>query len=80
LVFFIKDKNPVDNIFFYNSNEDEEPFHFDKDNISLLIPQHYQERIIRIYVKDIKNYDNAKIAFQNYLKKFNLSLSPFKKF
>ena len=68
----LNNKNPVDNVYFYNSNNLNEKFQKNKNEISLLLPNVFEERIIRVYSKSLDNEINnaIKIAFQNYLIKF----------
>jgi len=68
----LNDKNPVDNVYFYNSKMLNEKFQKNKNEISLLLPNVFEERIIRIYSKNLDNKINnaIKIAFQNYLNNF----------
>lgn len=71
--FNLNNKNPVDNVYFYNSHNLTKKFKKNKNNISLLLPHIYEERIIRIYSRNINNDINRaiKLAFHRYLKKYN---------
>ena len=43
--YAMKDKNPVDSVSFYNSN-DEHPFHLPKSKVSLMIPDVFEEKCV----------------------------------
>lgn len=66
------DKNPVDNVYFYDNNNLEYKYKMPKDNISLLLPDVFEERIIRLYSKLNNNKINnlLKNAFNNYIKQY----------
>lgn len=69
----LNDKNPVDNVYFYNIKNKDYKYKKNKENISLLLPDIFEERIIRIYSKinNIKINNLLKIAFNNYIKDYN---------
>ncbi|RKP13824.1 HD phosphohydrolase domain-containing protein [Piptocephalis cylindrospora] len=46
------DKNPVDSVKFYSKHDHHEAFHISKERVSLLVPERYQEVIIRVYTRD----------------------------
>lgn len=64
-----KDKNPIDNVYFYDNNI---KYKLKKDNISLLLPNIFEERILRIYSKinNKKINDAIQNCFQLYIKQF----------
>lgn len=65
------DKNPVDNVYFYDNNNLEYKYKMPKDNISLLLPDVFEERIIRIYSKinNIDTNNQIKNSFRYFIKK-----------
>ena len=65
------DKNPVDNVYFYDNNNLEYKYKMPKENISLLLPNIFEERIIRIYSKINDTHINNKIktSFRYFIKK-----------
>jgi len=69
----LNDKNPVDNVYFYNIKNKDYKYKKNKENISLLLPDVFEERIIRIYSKinNIKINNLLKIAFNKYIKHYN---------
>jgi deoxynucleoside triphosphate triphosphohydrolase SAMHD1 len=76
--YAMKDKNPVDSVYFYNKGS-EEKFHISRKEISLLIPDQFQERYIGCYVKDASKLEDARTAFKNWTKKLHVKSSPYKK-
>ncbi len=46
-----------------------ESFKIDKEEVSLLLPSKFQEKFIRIYVKEAKNFQIALKAFEKYCMK-----------
>jgi len=65
--YAMKDRNPVDYCKFYSSGS-KDPFYLEKDSVSLLIPDKFQERFIRLYVRDKDNLEPARIAFANWVR------------
>ncbi|EQC32779.1 hypothetical protein SDRG_09750 [Saprolegnia diclina VS20] len=49
LNYNLKDKNPVDMVSFYTSSNYNEKFHTPKQEVSLLFPEKFEERILRVY-------------------------------
>jgi len=68
----LNDKNPVDNVYFYNSNNLTEKFKKNKNDVGLLFPDIFEERIIRIYSRNNNKEINLaiRLAFKQYLKQF----------
>jgi HD superfamily phosphohydrolase len=66
-----KDKNPVDYVYFYDTNNINNKYKMNKDNISLLLPDVFEERIIRIYSKisDININKKIKKSFRYIINK-----------
>jgi len=52
--FSMKHKNPVNEIYFYNSKDENTKFKIDKSNISLLLPTVFQEINTFIILKNNK--------------------------
>jgi HD superfamily phosphohydrolase len=65
-----KDQNPVDFVYFYDNNDLNKKYKLNKNNISLLLPHIFEERIIRIYSKLNNPIQNKKIkdSFNLYMK------------
>ncbi|KAL0481269.1 deoxynucleoside triphosphate triphosphohydrolase SAMHD1 [Acrasis kona] len=83
--YAMKDKNPVDNVRFYQQGNPNS-FNIKKEQVSMLIPDSFSERSIRLYVRDASHSEAAHHAFQKCLKRFNFDIkgskgspSPFKK-
>jgi len=72
LNYNLNDKNPVDNVYFYNNADLNTKFQKNKNDISLLLPNIFEERVLRIYSKNLDEKINKaiKLAFNNYLKKY----------
>jgi HD superfamily phosphohydrolase len=72
LNYNLNDKNPVDNVYFYDKDDLNKKFQKNKKDISLLLPNVFEERVLRIYSTNLDiNVNNAiKLAFDNYLKKY----------
>ncbi|KAK1939002.1 Deoxynucleoside triphosphate triphosphohydrolase SAMHD1 [Phytophthora citrophthora] len=52
LNYNFKDRNPVDNVSFYASSDLNNKFHIPKEEVSLLFPEKFEERIIRVYSRN----------------------------
>lgn len=63
--------NPVDNILFYNLNNSTESFKQKKENVSKLIPDLFNENIIRIFSRNDKNDKLIKDIFDKLIEKYN---------
>ena len=48
----MKDKNPVNNVKFFANWEDTQSFTIPKERVSMLIPDEFSEKYIRIYCRD----------------------------
>ena len=62
----MKDKNPVDHVFFYQDMRSDAKFSIPKEKVSTLLPNVFQERRVRVFVKDEANFDAASRAFEAY--------------
>ena len=73
LNFNLNDQNPVDNVYFYNIKNKNIKYKKNKENISLLLPNIFEERIIRLYSKINNDLINSllKDAFNLYIKQFD---------
>ena len=67
--FCMKEKNPVDKVFFFQGLESTEKFTIQKEKVSSLLPDVFQERSVRLFVKDPKKLEAASIAFEAYQKR-----------
>ena len=67
LNFAMKDKNPVDNILFYKANNPDKAFKIPQSQVSLLTPSHFQEKYVRVFVRDPANMADARTALNNYM-------------
>ncbi|KAH9121446.1 hypothetical protein LEN26_010672 [Aphanomyces euteiches] len=79
LNYNLKDKNPVDSVSFYSSSNLLDKFHTPKDEVSLLFPDKFEERILRVFSRNSDANLKRAIAeaFRNHLKQFTRRLLPF---
>jgi len=69
----MKESNPVDNVNFYSDKElDFNKFSLPRESISLLIPNFFQERILRIYTRDLDKKLDMQRTFSNFLQRNSL--------
>ncbi|ESO82808.1 hypothetical protein LOTGIDRAFT_61530, partial [Lottia gigantea] len=70
LDYGMKDQNPLDNVRFYSKSKPNETKRVRKEQVSQLLPETFQEHIIRIYYKDqnVEDIDRAKKAFEEWCK------------
>jgi hypothetical protein len=71
--YAMKDKNPIDSVYFYNSME---KFKLEKDSVSLLIPGRFEERYVGIFVKNAEKLDDAKETFKTWAKETHKKITP----
>ncbi|TMW61785.1 hypothetical protein Poli38472_010848 [Pythium oligandrum] len=78
LNYNLKDRNPVDQVSFYGSNDLTQKFKIPKDQVSLLFPEKFEERIIRVYSRstDPKVHNAIALAFRQYLLQYKTHLPP----
>jgi deoxynucleoside triphosphate triphosphohydrolase SAMHD1 len=50
--YAMRDRNPVDAIRFYSRYNDFEAFHISRAKVSFVVPEQYEETILRIYTRD----------------------------
>ena len=70
--YAMKDRNPVDNTHFFSSARDRKPFLIPKSKVSSLIPDQFQEKFIRVFVKDATKVGAAQRAFNRWARKQGL--------
>ena len=51
----VRDRNPVDAIEFFDKTEPGRSFPIPRSKVSHLVPQHFQERILRVFLKDAED-------------------------
>ncbi|GLE05839.1 hypothetical protein PINS_up015020 [Pythium insidiosum] len=78
LNYNLKDRNPVDHVAFYSSNDLNTSFHISKDQVSLLFPEKFEERVVRVYSRsqDPVVHEAIQAAFRRYLRQFSTTLPP----
>ncbi|XP_048838649.1 deoxynucleoside triphosphate triphosphohydrolase SAMHD1-like isoform X2 [Brienomyrus brachyistius] len=64
----MKDKNPINAMWFYRKNDPDSVFQFRDDEVSELLPKKFSEKIIRVYCKKTDNdsLDVAKKYFKEW--------------
>lgn len=67
LNYAMKEKNPIDNVHFYDKFGDQKKKILKKD-VSLLIPENFSEYYVRIYVKDKSKFEMAHDVFNKLIK------------
>lgn len=82
--YSMKSKNPVDSVKFFQDYGDTHSFHIDKSKVSLLLPNSFIERKVRVFSKskDPMYVEAAAKAFENYQRRMykqELQLTPMRK-
>lgn len=82
--YAMKSKNPVDSVKFFQDYGDTHSFHIDKSKVSLLLPNSFIERKVRVFSKsrDPMYVEAAAKAFENYQRRMykqELQLTPMRK-
>jgi len=74
--YAMKEKNPVDNVHFYTRWNGSDSFLIPKKNVSLLIPDQFSERYIRIFATDTNKTKEIQDSFRKLLRSMNCSPGP----
>jgi len=74
LNYAMKDKNPVDHVKFYDPSPQHinEPYTIQKESVSLMIPNKFQEKYLRVYCKKQEHLKETRQAFWKYLEQFGM--------
>ncbi|XP_058250813.1 deoxynucleoside triphosphate triphosphohydrolase SAMHD1-like isoform X1 [Hemibagrus wyckioides] len=67
-----KEKNPIDNVYFYSKKDPNEAFQIRKEQVSKLLPDTFSEKHIRVYCKQADKLEAAKKYFKQWCKDKNL--------
>ena len=67
--YALKDKNPVDHVHFFSKWDDTTSFKLEKAKVSLLIPDTFSERYLRVFVTDPMQTTLAQLSFRQLLSK-----------
>jgi HD superfamily phosphohydrolase len=67
--YALKDRNPVDSVHFFSKWDDTKSFRLEKEKVSLLIPDTFSERYLRVFVTDPMQTSLAQLSFRQLLKK-----------
>ncbi|DAZ92824.1 TPA: hypothetical protein N0F65_009181 [Lagenidium giganteum] len=73
-----RERNPVDSVAFYSSNDLNKSFHIPKEQVSLLFPEKFEERVVRVFSRNPSRDVQAAIfdAFRAFLRQFSTTLPP----
>lgn len=74
LTYAMKDRNPVDSIKFFNKYRPQELYKIPREQVSLLIPEQYDEMIVRIFTRDATKALFVQQAFRSFLDQKNNEL------
>lgn len=82
--YAMKEKNPVDSVMFYQDYADTEAFHIDKKKVSVLLPNSFLERKVRVFsrrrdLEYIEAVDRAFAAHQRKMYRTEQQLTPARK-
>ncbi|CAG8433581.1 10901_t:CDS:10 [Diversispora eburnea] len=69
-----KDKNPVDNVKFYDRYRQNEAFNLSRSEVSYLVPEQYEEEIVRIFARDSSKVKQIQEAFRRLTKNQGFSI------
>ena len=61
------DENPVDNISFYKLNEPNTKFKLRKDMVSELLPNKFNEKITRVFCRNLDKLEEVQVAFRLFV-------------
>jgi len=66
--YAMKDNNPVDRIKFYSRYNDYDAFTVDRSKISFIIPETFEETILRVFARNTDKMALIQITFRNFVK------------
>ncbi|KAI9499236.1 HD phosphohydrolase domain-containing protein [Zychaea mexicana] len=66
--YAMKDRNPVDSIRFYSKFNDNESFTIPKQQVSYMIPQQFEEVVVRVFTRNPQKITAIQKAFRRLLK------------
>jgi len=64
------DQNPVDNVHFFSKWNEHESYPISKRELSMLMPEEFSERYVRVFCRKQEKVAAAEAAFRNYLARF----------
>ncbi|ORX88996.1 HD phosphohydrolase domain-containing protein [Basidiobolus meristosporus CBS 931.73] len=65
-----RSQNPVDSIKFFSRFNGDEAFSVPKTKVSYLVPEHFEEIVIRVFARDVTKIQQIQLAFRRLLKQF----------
>ncbi|XP_060772817.1 deoxynucleoside triphosphate triphosphohydrolase SAMHD1-like [Neoarius graeffei] len=69
----MKDKNPMDNVYFYRKTDPTKAIKIPKEEVSILLPETFSEKRIRVYCKQPDKLEAAKKYFEQWCENNNLT-------
>lgn len=72
----MKDKNPLDFVKFYPKNRPNECFHAQRGDLSLLMPAHFAEVLLRVYTKDVRFFGIVQAGYRSLLARIAKESEP----
>ena len=66
------DGNPVDDVSFYKLTDINKKFKLKKERISELLPEKFNEKITRVFCKNLNKLTEVQLAFDKFIKYHNL--------
>ncbi|XP_076741771.1 deoxynucleoside triphosphate triphosphohydrolase SAMHD1-like [Maylandia zebra] len=78
LDYGMNDKDPINKTYFYNKEKPDEGFTIPKSEVSKLLPEHFSEAILRVYLKEPKTKtakDKAKKCFREWCKENDFEIT-----
>jgi len=66
--YAMKDQNPVDHIKFYSKYNGNESFTIEKSVVSHLVPDQFEETVVRVYTRDTTKTKAIQDAFRSLMK------------
>jgi len=77
--YALNDQNPIDNIKWFTKWDQTESISMSQKDISLLAPSTFSEKYVRIYCRNRNKFPTVQTAWENYVKKNDIPISPFRK-
>ena len=62
--YAMKDNNPVDHVRFFDKSAVDVSYRIPKSKVSHVMPDHFSERILRVYIKDLEEQQPTKPKFE----------------
>ncbi|RUS17077.1 hypothetical protein BC937DRAFT_90455 [Endogone sp. FLAS-F59071] len=73
--YAFQDRNPVDMIQFYSKFNENESFHIAKEQVSYLVPEQFEETVVRVFSRDMKKVKAIQMSFRKLMRTY-LNFTP----